>query len=343
MQNKNLFRLGKTELKVNRNGFGALPVQRVPEAGAVRLLHKAFNGGITFFDTARLYSDSEIKLGKAFGAGEMRSRVVIASKTMASDVAGFRRDLETSLRNLQTDYLDLYQFHNPPVCPKPDDESGLYDAMTDAVAKGMVRHIGITSHKLAVADEAIDSGLYETLQFPFNYLSGSQEMALVRKCKEQDMGFIAMKAMSGGLITDSKAAYTFIAGHDNVLPIWGIQRESELDEILSYIENPPEADDCVRYRIESDRRELQGEFCRGCGYCLPCPAGIEIYTCARMSLLLRRSPSEQYLTPEGQAKMRLIENCSHCNSCVSRCPYSLNTPELLRKNYDDYFTNFVSA
>ena len=187
-----------------------------------------------------------------------------------------------------------------------------------------------------VAGGEIESGLYETLQFPFCYLATDKDIALVEKCKKADMGFIAMKALSGGLITNSAAAYAFEAQYENVLPIWGVQREKELDEFISYIDNPPTMTDEIRALIENDRKELAGDFCRGCGYCMPCPAGIEINNCARMSLLLRRSPSALQLTPEVQAKMKKIENCLHCNKCKSKCPYGLDTPALLAKNYEDY-------
>ena len=230
----------------------------------------------------------------------------------------------------------MYQFHNPAFCPKPGDGSGLYEAMQEAKAKGMIRHIGITNHRLAVAHEAIDSGLYETLQFPFSYISGEQELELVNKCKAANMGFIAMKGLSGGLITNSAAAYAFEAQYDGVLPIWGVQREKELDEFLSYIDNPPRMTGEIKAVIDHDRAELCGEFCRGCGYCMPCPAGIEINNCARMSLLLRRSPSAEHLSPAGQAKMKKIEGCLHCNQCKAKCPYGLDTPALLARNYEDY-------
>lgn len=195
--------LGKTKITVNKNGFGALPVQRVSVEEAGTLLKKAFNHGITFFDTARAYSDSEEKLGLAFEG--IREKIYIATKTAADTAEGFRRDLEESLRLLKTDYIDLYQFHNPAVCPKPGDGSGLYEAMLEARERGTVRHIGITNHRLHVAAEAVESGLYETLQFPFSYLASEKELELVEACKAADMGFIAMKALSGGLITNSAA------------------------------------------------------------------------------------------------------------------------------------------
>ena len=326
--------LGTTGITVNKNGFGALPIQRIPNEDAVHLIKKAYDAGITFFDTARFYTDSECKLGEALEG--IRDKVYIATKTGATTAEAFWKDLETSLGNLKTDYVDLYQFHNPSFCPKPGDGSGLYEAILEAKTQGKVHHIGITNHRLSVAEEAIESGLYETLQFPFCYLSGDKELALVEKCKEKNMGFIAMKALSGGLITNSAAAYAFLAQYDNVLPIWGVQRENELDEFISYIDNPPYMTPELESFIEAERKELSGEFCRGCGYCMPCPVGIEINNCARMSLLLRRSPSELQLTEEVQAKMKKIEECLNCGQCKSKCPYELDTPSLLAKNYEDY-------
>ncbi len=326
--------LGSTNITVNKNGFGALPIQRISQADAVKLIRKAYAAGINFFDTARWYTDSEIKLGEALEG--IRDKVYIATKTGATTAEEFWANLKTSLNNLRTDYVDIYQFHNPAFCPKPGDGSGLYEAMSEAKQKGLVRHIGITNHRLSVANEAIDSGLYETLQFPFCYISGDKELELVSKCKEKNMGFIAMKSLSGGLITNSAAAYAFAAQFDNVLPIWGIQRESELDEFISYIDNPPVMTDEIKAVIEADKKELSGDFCRGCGYCMPCPVGIEINNCARMSLLLRRSPSKAQLTKEAQEKMKKIEDCLHCNQCKSKCPYGLDTPALLEKNYEDY-------
>ena len=262
--------LGSTGICVNKNGFGALPVQRVTKEDAVYLLRKAYDGGIRFFDTARAYSDSEEKLGAAFEG--MREKVFISTKTMAKDVEGFWKDLETSLSLLKTDYIDIYQFHNPSFCPKPGDGTGLYEAMLEAKAQGKIRHIGITNHRMSVAEEIIESGLYETLQFPFCYLATDREKALVQGCKEKNIGFIAMKALSGGLITNSAAAYAFEDQYDNVLPIWGVQREKELDEFLSYIACPPAMTDEIKTIIEKDQKELSGNFCRGCGYCMPCPA-----------------------------------------------------------------------
>ena len=329
-----MVRLGKTEITVPKNGFGALPVQRVSLEDGVKLLRNAYEGGFRLFDTARAYSDSEEKLGEALA--DVREHIFLATKTMAKDGEGFKRDLDASLKLLKTDYIDIYQFHNPSFCPKPGDGSGLYEAMEEAKRQGVVRHIGITNHRIHVARESIESGLYETLQFPFCYLATDKDLELVEMCKEADMGFIAMKALSGGLITNSAAAYAYLAQYDNVLPIWGVQRQSELEEFLRYMDEPPALTEELRAVIEGDRKELSGNFCRGCGYCMPCPVGIEINTCARMSLLIRRSPSDKQLTEKAQAMMKKIENCLHCGACAKKCPYGLDTPKLLEENYKDY-------
>ena len=324
--------LGSTGITVNKNAFGALPIQRVSDDYAVMLLKKAYDGGVRFFDTARMYSDSEHKLNLAFR--DMREKVFISTKTVATTVEQFWADLEISLSHLG--YIDIYQFHNPAFCPKPGDGTGLYEAMLQAKAEGKIRHIGITNHRLSVAREAIESGLYETLQFPFCYLATEPDLEIVEKCREAGMGFIAMKALSGGLINNSKAAYAYLAQYDNVLPIWGVQREHELDEFLSYIPNPPAMDEEITALIAKDHAMLSGEFCRGCGYCMPCPVDIEINNCARMSLMLRRAPSASWLTESWQEKMAKIENCLNCGQCASRCPYGLDTPALLAKNLADY-------
>lgn len=333
--NMETVRLGRTDLTVTKNGFGALPVQRVSIEEGCRILRKAYEHGINYFDTARAYTDSEEKIGLALS--DVRENIIISTKTMSRTVDGFWADLHTSLRLLKTDYIDIYQFHNPPFCPRPGDGTGLYEAMLEAKDKGLIRHIGMTNHRLAVAEESVLSGLYDTLQFPFSYLAGEKEEALVRLCEENDVGFICMKALAGGLITRSDVAYAYLRDYP-VAPIWGIQREGELDEFLSYNDAPPAMTDERWECVRRDREELAGEFCRGCGYCMPCHAGIEINTCARMSLLLRRSPAAGHLTEESQAKMQKIEDCTGCGRCREKCPYGLDTPNLLKRNLEDYKT-----
>ena len=326
--------LGRTGITAEQNAFGALPIQRVSFDTAGKLLNRALDGGMDFIDTARAYSDSEEKIGRAISG--RRGEYTLATKTMSKTPEGFWRDLHTSLKNLNTDHIDIYQFHCVDQCWRPGDGSGMYECMQEAKAQGKILHISATAHKIGVAQALVESGLYDTLQFPFSYLSGEKEIALVRLCKEKNIGFIAMKALSGGLITSGAAAYAFIAQFDNVLPIWGIQRERELEEFLSFMENPPALTDDMRAMIEKDKQELSGDFCRGCGYCMPCPAGIEINTCARMIQMIRRSPSARWLDADAQAMMGKIAGCLHCGKCMRHCPYGLRIPELLQKNYEDY-------
>ncbi|GHV87778.1 aldo/keto reductase [Spirochaetia bacterium] len=326
--------LGRTGLTVNKDGFGALPVQRANMGDAVRILQKALDGGLDYFDTARAYTDSEEKIGAAISA--RRGEFILATKTTAANAEGFWKDLETSLCNMKTDHIDIYQFHNPEKYPRPGDGSGLYEAMLKAREQGKIRFIGITNHRLNTAREAVESGLYDTLQFPLSYLSDEQDQALVPLCAEKNVGFIAMKALSGGLITDVAAARSFLAAFPPVVPIWGIQRESELDALFAAMRQPAALTGEQRLRIEKDRQELSGNFCRACGYCLPCPAGIVINTCARMSLLLRRAPPGPFLSEQWQKEMAKIPNCIHCNHCKDHCPYGLDTPALLARNYEDY-------
>ena len=330
----NTVTLGSTGITTPQNAFGALPIQRIPEDTAVHLLRKAHEGGMVYFDTARGYSNSEERLGKAFKG--IRDEVFIATKTMAETPEDFWKDLETSLLNLQTDYIDVYQLHNMKQCYRPDDGTGIYECMLEAKRQGKILHIGATEHRIGVAEEAIESGLYETLQYPFSYLSTPREIKLVEKCAQANMGFVVMKGMAGGLITRGRASMAFVNAHPHALPIWGIQREEELDEWLSYMDDTPELDEEMMAYIESERAELAGNFCRSCGYCMPCTVDISIKDCARMSLMIRRAPSEKWLTEKWQKEMAKIDECVECHQCESRCPYGLPVPELLRQNLEDY-------
>lgn len=326
--------LGSTGITVPQNAFGALPIQRISPEAAAALVRRAYAGGMRFFDTAHNYTDSEEKLGLAFG--DNWEGKILATKTDAVTPEQFWDDLQTSLRRLKREYIDIYQFHFASQCFRPGDGTGMYECMLEAKAQGKIRHIGITTHLMSVAEEAIASGLYETLQFPFCYLSVPRELELAAKCKAANMGLIAMKGLAGGLITNARAASAFISQFDNVVPIWGIQRENELDEWLALFDEPAEMTPEIIAFIEAEQKELIGDFCRGCGYCMPCPAGIMINQCARISQMVRRAPSESWLAPDMQAEMAKIEGCLHCNRCKSRCPYSLDVPNLLLKNLEDY-------
>ncbi|MCQ2458372.1 MAG: aldo/keto reductase [Clostridia bacterium] len=329
-----MYTLGSTGITVPQNAFGALPVQRTDTETAVALVRRAYAGGMRFFDTARSYSDSEYKLGIAF-EGIDRNSYYLATKTQAKDPETFRQHLETSLNLLHTDHVDIYQFHCADQCYRPGDGTGMYEEMLKAKAEGKILHIGITTHRIGVAEEIISSGLYETLQYPFSYLASEREHALVEKCANANMGFIAMKGLCGGILTNSAACMAYMTRYP-VLPIWGIQRDAELSEWLSFFDREPEMTPELSAMIEADRKELATDFCRGCGYCEPCTAGIQIHNCARMTPMIRRSPSAGFLSEYWQAEMARIDECVDCGICKTRCPYGLDTPNLLRRNLEDY-------
>ncbi|MFA6508431.1 MAG: aldo/keto reductase [Treponemataceae bacterium] len=333
-------RLGRTGLMVSRSGFGAIPIQRITADQSTALLRKAYDAGINFFDTAHGYSDSEEKIGRALSS--VRKNIILATKTPATNRKDFFEHLELSLKRLCTDYIDIYQLHNPKALPRPGDETGLYDALLEAKKSGKIRFGGITNHRLPVAREAVESSLYDTLQFPFSSLSSEADMALVAAAKEKDIGFIAMKGLAGGLLTNARSTFTFIRGTNHAVPIWGIEKPEQLAEFIALENDPPELDDAMREIIEHDRVELAGAFCRGCGYCLPCPEGIEINVASRITLLMRRMPVAPFVGSQWRAKMELIENCKECGQCAARCPYELDPPSMLKKQLVEY-RKFVSG
>ena len=328
-----LTRLGRTDMRVTRTSFGVLPLQRADMDEAARILRRAYHAGINFFDTARGYSDSEEKIGRALS--DVRDSVIIATKNGATTRSALLEQLDTSLRALRTDYVDLLQLHNPGALPDPDDPDSSYAGLLIAEKTGKARHIGISNHRRDIAIAAADSGLYDTLQYPICHLSSPEDLALIEHCNSADVGFIAMKALSGGLITNVRAAFAFFRGYEHAVPIWGIQRMSELEEFIALEANPPSLDEMLPV-IEQDRRELAGDFCRACGYCQPCPQEIPISMAARMSLLLRRMPYQGFLTDRWHEQMHRIEKCTECGHCREHCPYGLDTPALLRKQLEDY-------
>ncbi len=241
---------------------------------------------------------------------------------------------------LQTDYIDLFQFHCVTEVPDINDPNGAFAAALEAKEQGLIRHIGVTAHLIEVAEACIETGWFETLQFPFSYISAQRDIDLAKKCKEKGMGFIAMKGLAGGLLTNVKACHGFMKEHPNVVPIWGMQSMKELNDWLKAAEEDADLDDTLRAEIEADKKELSGSFCRGCGYCMPCPVGITINQAARMNMLLRRSPYKPYMSDHWRAEMDKINDCLHCNQCASKCPYQLDTPALLEymlKDYNEFY------
>ena len=327
------FILGRTGLSVSRSGFGAIPIQRISFDEAKTLLRRAFDGGINFYDTARGYTDSEEKI--AYALSDVRHEIIIATKSFAANVESMIKDLETSLANLKTDYIDINQLHNPGYLPSYD--SDIYQALLNAKKKGKIRFISVTNHRFDLAMEMVRSGLFDTMQFPICAISEDKDFEIVKLCREHDIGFIAMKAMAGGLITDPEPTFSLLRSYGNILPIWGIQHIWELEQFLALEADPPQLNEKMLNTKKRDKAELSGNFCRGCGYCMQdCPAKIQTSMAARISLLLRRTNPAYFISPAFQEEMKKILNCTNCGNCRTHCPYNLDTPNLLRSEYDFY-------
>ena len=324
--------LGKTGLNVSRTSFGALPIQRCSFEESKAILRKAYDAGINFFDTARNYTDSEEKIGYALS--DVRKDIIIATKTHEHTPDSIRASIDTSLKNLKTDYIDLFQFHNN--FPNPE----CIEAVNGEVTKGKILHVGITLHAQETAFEAVRSGLFETLQFPFSSLSDATDEFLVDECAQENVGFIAMKALSGGLMRNIEANFAYINTFETVVPIYGIQRMEELEEFIDLEERSPEMTEEFRKAIAKEKEELKGKFCRGCGYCKPCPVEIPLELACRMDLFLTRNAYQSMITPEMQEKMERIADCTDCKACASRCPYGLKPYELIRDQIE-FYRNFV--
>jgi aryl-alcohol dehydrogenase-like predicted oxidoreductase len=326
---------GRTRLTVSRTGFGCIPIQRITYQESTVLLQHAYENGVTLYDTANGYTTSEERIGIAFH--HVRNKIVLCTKSGAQTPDKVMENIENSLQMLRTDYIDVFQFHNPASVPRPEGEDELYNCALKAKAQGKIRHIGITAHSKDNAKEAVLSGLYDTLQSPLSYLSSAQELALIELCREYNIGLLAMKGLCGGLIGNAKAAFAFLRQYENVIPIWGMQKISELNEFLLYESEPPVLNGGLKDAIEADKAELSGSFCRCCGYCLPCPVGIPINNAARITFLMRRAVKEHWLSSEWQKNMRLIDDCTGCGRCKEHCPYGLDILALLKSQQEDYF------
>ena len=327
--------LGQTGLTVGRTGFGCIPIQRIPFEESTAILRHAYNNGVTLYDTANGYTTSEERIGIALS--DVRENIVLCTKSPTNSPEAVMANIDNSLKMMKTDYIDVFQAHNPSFVPEPGGDDGIYDCLLKAKEQGKIRNIGISAHDIKVAREAVVSGLYSTLQFPFSYLSSENELTLIDLCKEYNVGILAMKGMCGGLLTNAKAAFAFLRQYENVIPIWGIQKMEELNEFLACEQSPPALDDAMLKAIEHDKVELASNFCRACGYCLPCPVGIPIPTAARITLLLRRMVRENFITDTWKENMRRIDDCTNCGKCMANCPYGIDAAELLKVQQKEYF------
>ena len=325
--------LGNTGLVVSKTAIGTVPFQRLNFDDSVRLLRRCYDGGVTYFDTSDNYGGSDSKLGAAFEG--IRDKIVISTKISGTGYEKAWQSIKNSLAALGTDYIDLIQFHNPDIIQTV--ESGEYIAATEAKAAGLVRHIGFTNHNLERALEAAQSGLFETIQYPLSFLSTARDEELITLCSEKNLGLIAMKPFAGGVIREPELPFWYFRRHANVVPIYGIQRESELDALLA-LENgdmPPEAE--INRRLEDGRQRYKNRFCRGCGCCEgACPHDIDVSYASRLGDFFYRNPPEKYKGDSWRKLIEKVELCENCGACTKACPYGLALQTAMQESLKTY-------
>jgi predicted aldo/keto reductase-like oxidoreductase len=327
---------GKTGLTVSEVGFGGIPIIRLDEKSAVSVLRRACESGITFFDTANAYRDSEKKIGLALA--EVRDKVVLATKTFIRDGSGAVAQLENSLRMMKTDYIDIYQLHQ--ISQEKDWEiitgpGGALEAVVKAREQGKIRYIGVTSHNLAMAIKLVKSDLFSTIQFPFNFIEDAAKDELHTAARERGMGILAMKPFAGGMIDNARIAFKFLRQHPDVLALPGFDSPERVDEVVSFYERPNTVTDEDNRLMENYRLELGKQFCRRCEYCQPCPQGVMITAAMGYKVIANRM-SPKVAIEFSKIPMESVALCTECRECIERCPYELPIPDMLKAHYDLY-------
>jgi len=327
-------RLGKTGLEVSRVGFGGIPIQRLTEAEAVRVVQRCLDLGVTFLDTANGYSTSEERIGKAI-AGR-REQVIIATKTAARDRATAQEHLELSLKRLNVETIDLWQLHNVSTFEAYEQvlgPGGAMEAAQWALEDGKVRHVGMTGHSMDVALKAVPSGHFETIQFPFNFVTSEPAERLVPLAQKHDVGFIAMKPLGGGLLSDANLCIKYLLQFDNVVPDPGIEKVEEIEEIAAIVAGSWELTPQEWQEIERIRAEVGVHFCHRCDYCQPCQQGVHISTIMNLRSVWKRLPAESLVTGWIAEGMESARNCIECGECEEKCPYHPADPRDDRREH----------
>lgn len=329
-------KFGKSGLEISELGFGGIPIIRLNVDTAVKLLRRAYERGITFYDTANAYRDSEEKIGRAFDG--MRDKVVIATKTIMRDAKKAMEQLENSLRMLGTDYIDLYQLHQ--IAQEKDWSAvtapgGALEAVVKAKKEGKVRFIGVTSHNLAMAVRLVKTGLFSSIQFPFNFIEDAAKDELHASAGKLGMGILAMKPFAGGMIDNADIAFKFLRQYPDVIPIPGFDSEKAVEEVVSLYQRPNIVTGKDRQLMDKYRMELGKQFCRRCEYCQPCPQGVMITPAMGYKIVASRM-SPAVSVDFCRLVMESVKQCTECGTCLERCPYELPIQEMLKANYDLY-------
>ncbi len=323
--------LGKTGLKISRMGFGGIPIQRIDVGGTKALMRRLLDDGINYIDTARGYTVSESYLGEALEG--IREHFVLATKSMSRTAEGMEKDISVSLHNLRTEYIDLYQVHNPSMeqLDQVIAPGGALEALQKAKAEGKIGHIGLTAHSLEVFERALDLDWVETIMFPYNLVE-TQGEKLIRQCGKKNVGFIAMKPLAGGAIENATLAMRFITANPDVtVVIPGMAEEREISENLAAVNNREPLTGAENQQIFEIRRQLGTNFCRRCNYCAPCTAGISIPNIFLFQGYLERYGLEGWARERYGTLAKTASDCVGCGVCEDRCPYHLPIRKMMKK------------
>jgi predicted aldo/keto reductase-like oxidoreductase len=330
-------RLGKSELRVTQIGFGGIPIQRLDDDDAVNVVRRCLSLGLNYLDTANSYTTSERRIGLALN--DHRGEVIVSTKSQSRNADGVRAHLEQSLQMLGLEAIDLYQFHNVSTfdaLEKVLAADGPFPVVEQAVHDGTVRHIGITSHQIDVAKEAIKTGRFETVMYPLNFIAHEPGEELLALARSLDVGFIAMKPFAGGMIADASLASRYLLNHPDVVAIPGVQSVDEIEEIVRIAAGSTTLTDAEMAEIERLRAETGNRFCRRCDYCQPCTAGIPISTVMSFPTMVKRMPRASLMRGWVADALEKVHGCTDCGLCEERCPYGLPIREMISENLDQY-------
>jgi predicted aldo/keto reductase-like oxidoreductase len=330
-------KFGKTSLMVSKVAFGGIPIMRISKAEAAHIVREAIGLGINFIDTANGYADSEEKIGEAI-KGIKREGIAIASKSTAGDKKTFTGHLDLSLKRLGTDYIDIYQLHN--ISSETQKEAvfgpgGAMEGLEEAIKAGKVRFPGFSSHSVHMALEIMRGGKFDVVQLPFNYIDSEAADKAIPLAKELGMGFIAMKPLGGGLLDNAALSFRFLGKYDNIVPDPGFEKIEEVREVAAIIEKKEALSAEDEKKIEKQRAELGASWCHRCDYCQPCPQGIHISTALNIKSFFKRMTTGHARLFVGPP-LEKAKTCLECGVCVTRCPYHLNIPALLKERLAEW-------
>jgi len=326
------FRLGRTGLMVSRIGLGGIPIQRVTEDKAIAVVKHCLELGINYIDTANGYTTSEERIGKAIAGS--RNSVILASKSMARTNEELEAHVQSSLKRFDVDFIDLYQFHNVSDLNTLDkilSQNGLITVLERAKKEGKIKHIGITSHQIDTAKAAIQTDRFETIMFPFNFVTCEPATELLPLAREHDVGFIAMKPLSGGRLTDINLVFKYLLQFPDVLSIPGIEKITEIEEIVKVAESNLPITKNEIDRMEQIRKETGNRFCRRCDYCQPCTAGIPISGVLFMPTIMLDVPKDRWFSGRLAELVAQTESCTDCGECEEKCPYHLPIRDMMKE------------